>query len=328
MKSVPIVPAAFFGVVLGLVGLGNAWRVATRLWPAALPTVIGEAVMLLGVLVWALLVVLYAAKWFVAPAEARAEWEHPVLCCFVGLVPVATLLVALAVLPYARGAALFLFGVGAAGQLAFGVYRTGRLWTGGRDPLATTPVLYLPTVAGSFVSAIVAGALGWSDLGRLFFGAGLFSWLALESVVIGRFYLQAEMPAALRPTFGIQLAPPAVGGVAYLAVTAGPPDFFALGLLGYGLLQALVLLRLTPWLAKQPFAPSYWAFTFGVAALALGALRLVERGLDRPGFVALALVLFILANVVVGAIALGSLWLLGRGRLLPAPLLLIPAAVK
>ncbi|WP_406855712.1 hypothetical protein ABEG18_24845 [Alsobacter sp. KACC 23698] len=28
-KTLPIVPASFFGIVLGLVGLGSAWRAAT-----------------------------------------------------------------------------------------------------------------------------------------------------------------------------------------------------------------------------------------------------------------------------------------------------------
>ena len=103
MKFYPV-PAAFFGIVLGLVGLGNTWRVAARLWDK-LPTVIGETIMLLAVVVWAMLVVLYVAKWFLAREEARVEWEHPVLCCFVGLAPVATMLAALALLPYSRAAA-------------------------------------------------------------------------------------------------------------------------------------------------------------------------------------------------------------------------------
>ena len=114
--------------------------------------------------------------------------------------------------------------------------------------------------------------------------------------------------------------------MAYLALSSGPPGPFASGLLGYGLLRALILMRLLPWIARQPFAPGHWAFTFGVTALALAALRLLERGLNTSGFVALAVGLFILANVVVGAIAPGSLWLLARGRLRPAPVLLIPDA--
>ena len=81
-----------------------------------------------------------------ARAEALAEFNHPVLCCFVGLVPVSTLLVSLAIAPYTRALAVALFLVGAIGQLSFGVYRSGQLWMGGRKPEATTPVLYLTTV--------------------------------------------------------------------------------------------------------------------------------------------------------------------------------------
>ena len=35
------VPASFFGMILGLVGLGNCWRVAAKIWH--LPAWIGEA---------------------------------------------------------------------------------------------------------------------------------------------------------------------------------------------------------------------------------------------------------------------------------------------
>jgi tellurite resistance protein len=36
----PRVPASFFGIVLGLAGLANAWRVAHSTW--GLPSFIGE----------------------------------------------------------------------------------------------------------------------------------------------------------------------------------------------------------------------------------------------------------------------------------------------
>ena len=190
---------------------------------------------------------------------------------------------------------------------------------GGRTPETTTPVLYLPTVAGGFVSAIVASALGYRDWGVLFFGAGMFSWLALESIIMHRLYLLEALPKPLRPTLGIQLAPPVVGCVAYLGITSGQPDTFAQILLGYGLMQALILLRLIPWLFQQPFAASYWAFTFGIAALSLATLRFVERGMTG-GMEGLAGVLFIGANIAIGCIALGTLRLLLKGKLLPPPI--------
>jgi len=42
-------------------------------------------------------------------------------------------------------------------------------------------------------------------------------------------------------------------------------------MLGYGLLQALLLLRLLPWIRQQPFAPS---MGFHIRAIALAPYRL------------------------------------------------------
>jgi tellurite resistance protein len=310
------VPASFFGIVLGVAGLGGAWRVAGRVWQ--LPSVVGEVLMLIAGIVWALMLALYVAKWIYAREEALQELEHPIQCCFVGLIGVATMLVAIAVLPYSRFVAQIAFAVGAAFTLAFAVWRTGILWHGGRDPGATTPVLYLPAVAGAFVTATAAAALGYRDWGQLAFGAGLFSWFAIESVLLHRLYTVTSMPAPLRPTLGIQLAPPVVGGVAYLSVTTGTPDMIAYAMLGYGLLQAFLLLRLLPWIRQQPFAPSYWAFTFGATALAAVPLDMMERG--TTGAVALiAPYTFVAANIVVVLIALATLRLIVKGQLLPKP---------
>ena len=313
-SRLPIVPAAFFGMVLGLAGLGNAWRAAHEAWQT--PALIGEALMALGAIVWAVLVVLFVLKWIFARTEALAEAFHPIQCCFIGLAGVSTTLIALAALPYSRPAAQILFWAGATFTLAFAVWRTGLLWQGARDHGATTPVLYLPTVAGGFVTAAAAAALGYPELGQFAFGGALFSWFAIESVLLHRLYTHVTLPAALRPTLGIQLAPPTVGAVAYLAVNGGAPDLAAHALIGYGLLQALLMLRLLPWILQQPFAASYWAFTFGATALATAPLRMVAHG-DVGAIAVLAPLLFVGANVAVALVALGTLRLIAQRRLLP-----------
>jgi tellurite resistance protein len=82
------------------------------------------------------------------------------------------------------------------------------------------------------------------------------------------------------------------------------------------LLQALLLLRLLPWIRQQPFAPSYWAFTFGATALAAVPLLMIEHG--ATGAVALiAPYTFVAVNIVVALIALATVRLLLQGRLLP-----------
>jgi tellurite resistance protein len=90
------------------------------------------------------------------------------------------------------------------------------------------------------------------------------------------------MALPLRPTLGIQLAPPTVGCAAYLSITSGPPVLFAQALMGYG------------------------------------------RGATGP-IPILAPYLFAAANLVIGGIALGTLWLLVHGRLLPPPSIAAPA---
>ena len=72
-------------------------------------------------------------------------------------------------------------------------------------------------------------------------------------------------------------------------------------------------------LGSQPFAPSYWAFTFGLSALAISFLRFVERGATGPSPLAAPYV-FSAVNLAIGGIAAGTLWLLLPDRLLPPPL--------
>jgi tellurite resistance protein len=117
--KVPVVPASFFGMVIGLAGLGMAWRWAHQVW--GLPAVIGETIMWLSIAVWAGLTILYVAKWLVARDDASAEVADPVQCCFVGLIGVATMLVAGGIQPYSPALAVILFTAGAAFAVGFAV---------------------------------------------------------------------------------------------------------------------------------------------------------------------------------------------------------------
>jgi tellurite resistance protein len=80
--------------------------------------------MLVASAVWAALIIGYGAKWLVASNEALAELEHPVQCCFVGLVGVSTSLIALAAIPYSSSVAETLFVAGALLTFAFALWRT------------------------------------------------------------------------------------------------------------------------------------------------------------------------------------------------------------
>src|SRR5260370_25761301 len=97
-----------------------------------------------------------------------------------------------------------------------------------------------------------------------------------------------------------------------------PPDFqLAIGapLVGYALLQSLLLLRLFSWIRAAGATPAWWSFTFGAAALPTAVVKLTVPG--ATGIVApLAPWLTAAGTLVVVAVAVMSLALLVRGRLL------------
>jgi|GEM_PF-13420 len=305
----PIVPASFFGIVLGLAGLAGGWRAAHLAW--GIPSAVGEALFALACAVWVIVTVLYASKWLTATNAALAEARHPIHCCFIGLAGVATMVMALGALPYSRFVAMLLFAGGVVFTLAFGIWRTGLLLRGGREIELSTPILFLPVVAGGFVTAASAAAFGWAEWAMLAFGGAFFSWLALESVILHRLYTGAPMPPALRPTLGIELAPPSVGALALLSVGNPSALFLAQLMVGYALLQALLLARLWPWVAEQPFAPSYWGLTFGATALPVSVMKMSAAS-PTHAFGTLGFVLFLASNGIVGLIAVRSIALLAR----------------
>jgi tellurite resistance protein len=309
-------PAGYFGIVLGLAGLANAWRIGSKTWD--LPAEVSELIYALAGIVWAVLVALYLCKAVLARKKLAAEAAHSVQCCFIGLVGVATMLIAGGLAPHWHDGAFALFVIGFLFTLVFAVWRTGGLWHGERDPATTTAVLYLPTVAGSFVTAAIVSALGYPQWGQLALGAGMFSWLAMESVLIHRLMLGPTTPAALRPTLGVQLAPAPVGALAYLAVNGGTPDIFVHAMIGYGILQLLILARLSPWIAEAGATPGLWAFSFGATAIASAPMRLVAHG-DNNAIATLAPILFAFANLLILGLTVMTLRLLVMGKMFAPP---------
>jgi len=300
-------PASFFGMVLGLSGLGQAWRLAGKLW--GMPAQIGEGVLLLAGLVWSALFIAYLLQALRHPADVRNEFLHPVQGSTPALLSISTLLIVLAVLPYSRIAAWLLTAAGIGGHLAFSLWHTGTLWKGGRDAHDTLPTLYLPNVAGNFTSAAALGGLGHADWGWLFLGAGIFSWLALESLIIQRLWQRNSVPVMQRPLLGIQFAPPVVCAMAWLMLAPGSNDHWLLMLWGYGLFQLLLGVRLGAWLG------AYWAYTFGIASATVCGMKLALAGV--PSAQVLVIPVFVGANGFIGYLSLRTTQLFFARRLLP-----------
>ncbi|RKU00063.1 dicarboxylate transporter/tellurite-resistance protein TehA [Burkholderia sp. Nafp2/4-1b] len=302
-------------MAVGTLALSQAWLVAERIWPSAIKPSRWFGV--LGLLIWAVLLLAYVSKWCWRRNAALAEMRDPLSSSLAALGPVSTMLASVALLFWSRQAGMVLWLSGLIWQVALGLWVYGRFWKGGHAPTSVTAAVYLPAVAQNLVAGMSSAAFGWSQLGVLFFGAGMFSWLALESMILSRAATHTPLPEAQRPLLGIQVAPAVVAGVCYTSLRLEAADFFVQMLLGYGLYQAGLALRLLPWIWRDTFSPSYWSFSFGVAALANLALRLHERSPSTVTAV-LAPLTLVGASLVIGGLLLGTLHLTWQGRLLPS----------
>ena len=182
-KKFPV-PLSYFSMPLGLFALGLSWRYGANI--GLLPNWAAETLLAAAFVLWLMLVIAYIIKIRFFRPEFLQDLQDLVQCCFISAIPITTMLAGLAALPYQTLPAKGLILLGTAGQLAFAMYRAGGLWRGVHTLDATTPIVYLPTVATNFVSATAMAALGLSDYAWLFLGAGLFSWLSLEAAILSR----------------------------------------------------------------------------------------------------------------------------------------------
>ncbi|MGM9518188.1 MAG: dicarboxylate transporter/tellurite-resistance protein TehA [Acidaminococcus sp.] len=277
------IPVNLFAIALGLLSLGNGWRGGAP--KLGLSPLVGETILTVALVYWAILSLLYLAKAVRYPAAIWKEVQDGVQCCFVSLIPITTILAGLALKPYVPLLARVFLLLGILGQVLYATYSSAGLWRGTHTVEATTPAIYLPTVATNLSSAMALGAWGMPTLGYVFLGAGVLSWFSLEAAILLRLRVEPEMAPGRRPVLGIQLAPSFVACSAYLALNGGQFDPIALGLIGYGILNLLFLLRLLPWIMAQGFSLSLWAFSFGLGSMAGVGLKLAptSTALGLPG---------------------------------------------
>jgi tellurite resistance protein len=277
--------------------------------------------------VYLLLLAAFALRLIGAPRSVLAALADPILSPFTALLPIVGMLLALGLQPHAPTVARALFLVCFAATMLLAGWLTGEWIVAPRTIDHLHPGYFLPSVAGGFVGAQGAATLGLAGLGWLGFGVGWVGWVVLDSLLLGRLIARPGLPAALRPTLAIEVAPAALAGSAYFAVTHGRTDAVAYGLAGYAMVMVLVQLRLLPLYRQLAFAPSFWSFTFPWAAVVTDALHWI--GLERPAAAAiLAAVALGGLSVLVGGIALRSLIALRRGTFLPARPAAVPAAVS
>lgn len=288
-------PIGLFAAVMGLVGLGLAGRAAASLFPGVFraPAYFTELWIALGVLAFAVLVVLYARKAILAWHSVRDELRDPVKMGFAGAPCVATGLVAAGLAPYLPGLASGLWWVAvamAAALLAWGLARIARL---GFTTRALHPA-WIVLLMGGIVLPTGGLALGHAAAAKASFVAGALAGFALV-VPLG---VRPALPEALRPTWFILIAPPALLYVNGSALF-GAQHFEAFFYLTLAVVAAVLFHART--LHRVGFGPVWWSITFPLDAFALAAARFA-RAHPEPVWRAVAgfaIVLATLALIVV-----------------------------
>ncbi|WP_119422163.1 C4-dicarboxylate ABC transporter [Desertibaculum subflavum] len=303
-------PVALFGAVMGLAGLGLAWRRAAAAIGA--PPAVGETLLLLAALVFAVVLLAYAAKLLRHRTAVAAEFVHPLAGSFFAAIAISALLLAAGLTPHAPDAARALWIVGAAGEYLAAIAAV-RGWIVRATPReAANPAWFVPVV-GCIVAPIAGAPLGFAGASWILFGTGIVAWLFLMPMVVQRLVFEAVVPAPATPTICILIAPPAVGFTALDILAGGNAGAPAHILFGGAVFFAALALSMAPRIAQAPFGVPWWAMSFPSAALAAAALRYAEI-YPSAGIAWLAISLLALATALIAFLAMRSLAALRRGE--------------
>ena len=313
----------WFAIVMGLSGLSLAWFRATPLMgdmAGAGALVVGA----LAALVAVALAGLSLVRWQRYPQALADDLKHPARHAFVATMPVSLLLLATVATALAGPTlpAQVLWLLGSAGQFGVTVWVLSR-WlrpnAGGKEASpfwpSMTPALFIPVV-GNVVPALAGVTLGFTEWSAAQFGVGLFLWPVVLTLLAVRLGVNGMWPERLLPTTFITIAPPAVIGLGVLQL--GAPAILAWVAWGIGLFFLTWSASIFKRAISQPFAVSFWAMSFPLAAFSALTLRLAPDG--GRAFQALAMVMLALSSLVIAALALATVKGLRDGTLLaPEP---------
>jgi len=304
-------PVAFFAAVLGFGGLTLAFRASEH--ALDLPNTASVATLFLTIAVFAGISAFYVAKALRHPDALKAEWQNPLRLAFFPAISISILLIATASAPIWPDIArpVWIIGTLAQGILTLVVIAS---WIGHRpyQNLHLTPAWFIPAV-GNVIVPVAGVGLGYPDISWLFFSGGLIFWIVLLTLVFNRLVFHDPLPGRLVPTLVILIAPPAVGFIAYLRLGGGI-DAFAMILLNTGYVFAAIVITQIPKFFKLPFALSWWALSFPIAALGVATLIFADVTGSR-GHLTLGLTLVSFLTVVVAGLGIRTVLAIVNGEI-------------
>lgn len=293
-------PVAFFAVVMGIAGVALAWARAERV--LGLPLNVSGPLIVLAACVFAALLLAYAAKAWRHGAQVAAEFRHPVRSNFFPAISISLLLFSVAAIGPAPAVAHVLWLAGTGLHLVFTVLAINRWLDDPAIELAhLSPAWFIPVV-GNVLVPLAGVKLYPAEISWFFFSIGMLFWLVLLVLVLNRLFFHAPLPQRLRATMSILIAPPAVGTLAWLALT-GQVGPVVHALYSVALFFTLLVAANTARLLGNRFYLSAWAFSFPLAAVSIASLALSQHTGSR-GYALIGMLLLSAATLVVAGLLL------------------------
>ena len=304
-------PVALFTIVMGMAGLSIAWLKAHA--TGVVPIEVGLGLRWLTSALYLFLVVIYVGKLVRYPEAVRADYTHPVRLNFIPAISIGLLLLSVCWAQDAPGAAQWMWGVSAAAHLVFTLFAMNS-WIHHThyDIKHANPAWFIPVV-GNIIVPIVGVRFAPADISWFFFSIGLIFWLVLMAIVMYRLFFHEPLPIRLTPTLFILIAPPAVGFVAYVALS-DQVDAFARVLYFTALFLTLLLASNAARFFRLPFFLSAWAYSFPLAAMTIATFEMSARS-GLAFYSGLSWLMLAVLSAVVALLAYKTLVAASRGQI-------------
>ncbi|WP_308634571.1 SLAC1 anion channel family protein [Paenibacillus silvisoli] len=314
--SLAQLPINLFGAVMGLAGLSLAWRLSSHVFGTY--EMIGDAIGIVAIAVFLVLAAGYTIKTVRYRDKVIAEFNHPVIGHFFGTFTIAILLLSSVIAPYSEGIAHAAWIVGALLTLTLSYVAVSRLLRGRQEAAHAVPAWLIPGVATLDI-AVAGGTMPFSwahELNLFSIAIGSFVALAFFTLILYRLIHHEPLPSGLTPSLIILIAPFEVGFLGYTTYI-GRIDNFAAMLFYFGLFLFAVL-GMKVFRRSVPFAASWWAVSFPMAALSNAALKYADFTGSLP-LKAVAAFLLALLSIVLTVLFVRTLIILFNGKLLRLP---------
>ncbi|WP_029934899.1 SLAC1 anion channel family protein [Thiomicrospira pelophila] len=258
-------PVAIFGSIMGWSGLTLSFHASHEF--LGLSAIFYQTLLVITLVFFGLMVLTYSLKIIKHFEAVKNEFNHPIALHFFPTISISLLLLSVLLKSDVPQIAEVLWLIGAAAQLMLTVVIINNWIHHDRwEIVHATPAWFIPVV-GNIVAPLGAAQFGYMELGWFFFSIGITFWLVLKAIVLYRLIFHPFLQPQLIPTLFIFIAPPAMGFLSYMALNDYYLDNFAHVLYYAGLFITILLFAQGKRFLKVPFAISWWAYTFPLAAI-------------------------------------------------------------